>query len=645
MHNQVIDSLRRLPLITYLESVNRDGRQAIDSDTRAQAVALFDFADRLLSFETALGPATRSVLQLVQDVMFAEKFLSTQEKPRYVAYSNLRVLDRFLLTGQAAPLEDKIIATKSALAIVVREWHHLEQERLSAHAAGTLDHGLLGFELRGGSKDPVAHLRERERALQELSNFSAVANIYDTRIILTEVHHFDSDWSYFANRPERQVAHLTCLPRSRWHDEHMFLRTIHATECCFAGILACLAALPPSIRRQDFESAVIILKNTLFFSDFLIKLWAVFNTMPVAHFYDGFRGATGDGSAIQSIRFQMVEVLTRGLGEAKRAALLHQKEAGFAAVWTPPAEATLRGMCEIAKEVPQAGAEFVNVAEMLDHDLYQWRTKHYGVARRYLPPDSIGTGNEGVPYLANNYKEPRPLGDATGAGSSLDTAANEAGPARASSTFGVRRHGAPPIAVFEVGNVSTRVADEAVRSGIDQLKDLLKTRSQLIAHNLDGYKKFFGTHQYPVARQLEMFKRNATLPSNLVPALLLFLELRSATLMGLHDKTRVAGSMVFDTASADESYESISGKIIKCRADEPIVRDEKGIIASVFQGPDKRTAVREEGKSNHPSWLLVIMGHPGMLTNDFMVAVQDVSDFLGSIAPGTAKKWIIHEPK
>src|ERR1700733_4564390 len=287
--SHVIEALRRCPVVPYLEEINQNGRQAIDSDMQQRAASLYDFAEGMLTFETSLDHDARTVLKLAKDALYSEKYLLTHEKPRYVMYSNLDVLNRFLLDGKSATLGVKWEAAKRALALVLRDWHDREQDRLSAFFEGTLDRTLLGFEAVKEEERSVSHIQERERSLSSLSRFAAVTGLPDTTLVLNEVHKHETDWSYFAADPARQITHLTCLPRSRWHDEYMFLRTIHATECCYSGILASLSALPGFIRNRDFINGTEILKGALFFSDFLSKLFAIFDTMPVTHFFDGFR--------------------------------------------------------------------------------------------------------------------------------------------------------------------------------------------------------------------------------------------------------------------------------------------------------------------------------------------------------------------
>ncbi len=289
MSTQISEALRRFPLLSYLEEVIANGRQAVDAETRLQAAAMFDFAEATLAFETSLDRDARVVLNLVRDVLYTEKFLLKNSQPRYIAYTNLFLLDRFLLENVAATLATKWLMAKRALALIIRDWHDKERDRLTAYLAGKLDPKLLGYENENASHDRIAHIKERERSLASLSQFAAVEGLPDTRLIVNDVHKYPTDWSYFAESPEKQITHLTCMPRSRWHDEYMFLRTSQATECCFAGILAGLITLYPMIRKHEFSTATEILKGTLYFSDFLTKLFAIFDTMPVPHFFSGFR--------------------------------------------------------------------------------------------------------------------------------------------------------------------------------------------------------------------------------------------------------------------------------------------------------------------------------------------------------------------
>lgn len=637
--------LTRLRAREYLDAVQAKGRREIDPEMRSEACLLFDYADRMLKSGSLNDPVARSTFQLISDALAAEKYLSQNEKPRYVHYTNLPILDRYLRSHESAATQEKIDTTKRAIALILRDWHAQEQDRLTAYNPEGTDWPFLGFTRPTAGGDPVGHLKERERALSLLSEFAAVGDLPDTRVLRHDLLKYPSDWAYFAADKDRRLSHFACLPRSLWHDEVMFLRMILVTEACYAGILAVLEPLPQYTIRGDWKAATALLKNGIFFSDFLVKLWGIFETMPVPHFFDGFREATGDASAIQSVRFQTLDVLTRGLGGPKKAALSLQKEVGYAARLVPPDEASLPSLCRVAQGAGPEAHEFIDVCEILDRDLLQWRTKHYGIARKYLPAEAIGTGNEGVAYLAANFRTPRlvaglvnrvpePEGPPDGSGVEL--------PIRATSAVRVRRSDAPPIAALFVAEVRTERARSATESRAAMLGEKIQSQADVIQRNMRGYQRFFAPNPFPLERQFEDFVRKNKLPHALAPRLLVCLELATGVLMGLHDASRIAGEVVFDTASQDESFMGIAGKDVKCAQDEFIFRDEKGIIASVFQGPDKRTAVHSEEAPSSRKWLLTVIGYPGICLEAFENATREAESFMKEICDGKVMKWMFH---
>ncbi|CAN1551867.1 hypothetical protein MCEMSEM23_02219 [Rhabdaerophilaceae bacterium] len=638
--------IARLSAREYMEASNTHGRAGIPSELRQLACVLYDHANSVLQNEMSLSFQSRKTYQLIADVFAAEKYLADKDKPRYVHYTNMPLLDRFLLEGEAFSASEKLRASKKALSRIVLDWHSFEQDRLSAYQTDALPSDIIGYENPTGTGDRIKHLKERERTLKALTDFSAFGSLVDTQVVSADILKFSSDWAYFSADPERSLTHLLCLPRSKWHDEMMFLRMIHVTECCYAGVIAVLAPLPQFVIKNDWTSATELLKNGLFFSDFLIRFWTIFETMPYASFFDGFREATGDASAIQSLRFQVLDSLTRGLGDPKRNALSHQPEAGYIARWEPPKEATLQGLCELAGKSGGDALEFIEIAESLDKDLLKWRSRHLGIARKYLPKEAVGTGNEGVSYLEKNFREPllRSKTNSAGALPTVeDVSDSEEAPVRATSIFRVQRTDSPPIAAVYGEEIDWANVRAAIDEGAQALSNDMRVREALIQRNLKGYGEYFRPRPFPVERQLQSFVKSRKLPDNVPPAFLLSLELKSGTLMGLHDATRISGQAVFDTASSDESFEGISGKDVKCLRGEPVIRDDKGIIASLFQGPDKRTAVQTDGNPIRKRWVVFVLGYSGMGMEAFKTAVADVEDVFGVIQATRRRTWIVHE--
>jgi hypothetical protein len=68
-------------------------------------------------------------------------------------------------------------------------------------------------------------------------------------------------------------------------------------------------------------------------------------------------------------------------------------------------------------------------------------------------------------------------------------------------------------------------------------------------------------------------------------------ELLTGVLMGVQDANAIVGTITLDCVDDDgESFQGMRGAM-SCSAGEIVVRDSGGIVASMFQGPDRRTQV------------------------------------------------------
>jgi tryptophan 2,3-dioxygenase len=634
--------LRRLPATEYLHAVHSFGRGNLSDDICNSACLLYDVSETVGSSHIG-DKRLRNAFSLINDIFLSDDYLQKAEKPRYIHYTNMRLLDRYLLANTSRPLQERHNRARRALSIIMRDWYDFELDRLSYFDANRAPpKNVLGYTYLGanGDEDSVVHLRERVRTLSVLSEIAAIGNLSETRIVNSDMSNYASDWEYFSDDADRELSHFLCLPRSTWHDEVMFLRMIHATECCFAGILASLETLPALALQNNWLGAIAALKAATYFSDFLLQHWKVFETMPVPHFFDGFREDTGDASAIQSKRFQTLDMLVRDLGSVKRAALMHHPEGQIIGDWRPPLFATLPGMIVAAQKVGSVGQEFIQVAHDIDHDLFTWRTKHFGVATRYLPKDAKGTGNEGTSYLKATYAQPRlrqNIDDQVKAPVSATKAPNFAY-FRRTSTMALVPEKCPRFAAFRLKPIAASLVQAYVTKTRSQLMTDILTRQTYIDENLSRYGEYFGARKYPVARQYEEFVKKGRFPEQLVPALLLSLELRSGVLMGIH-RVQSKRTITFDVATDGETFVGIGNKDIRCSPHEPVIRDAKGIIASVYQGPDKRTMVDFDNVPDNYELLLVVMGYPLMPTLQFDNAIDDCRSFILAVGNPMIEEW------
>jgi DNA/RNA-binding domain of Phe-tRNA-synthetase-like protein len=68
-------------------------------------------------------------------------------------------------------------------------------------------------------------------------------------------------------------------------------------------------------------------------------------------------------------------------------------------------------------------------------------------------------------------------------------------------------------------------------------------------------------------------------------------EMCHGILMAIQDLDRFHGPWTLDLAKESETFQGVSGRMISCKAEEIVLRDETGTVCSLFQGPDFRTKV------------------------------------------------------
>jgi DNA/RNA-binding domain of Phe-tRNA-synthetase-like protein len=115
-----------------------------------------------------------------------------------------------------------------------------------------------------------------------------------------------------------------------------------------------------------------------------------------------------------------------------------------------------------------------------------------------------------------------------------------------------------------------------------------------IARAYAGYFRRYGG-RYPVVHQAKSVLAGRPIESASALVEVMFTaELDSLILTSGHDRRAVRCPLAVDVAVAGDIYTKLSGKDQMLRADDLVVRDADGIIASVAYGPDARTRVRQD---------------------------------------------------
>ena len=74
-------------------------------------------------------------------------------------------------------------------------------------------------------------------------------------------------------------------------------------------------------------------------------------------------------------------------------------------------------------------------------------------------------------------------------------------------------------------------------------------------------------------------------------------EMCHGILMAIQDLDRFQGEWKLDLAQEGETFQGVSGKMIRCKEDEIVLRDKEGMVCSLFQGPDFKTRVEPASKN------------------------------------------------
>ena len=68
-------------------------------------------------------------------------------------------------------------------------------------------------------------------------------------------------------------------------------------------------------------------------------------------------------------------------------------------------------------------------------------------------------------------------------------------------------------------------------------------------------------------------------------------ELKNLLLTAVHDLTKISLPVTVHTASGEETYKTMGGKVQTLKMGDIFMADQEGIISSIIYGPDARTQV------------------------------------------------------
>jgi DNA/RNA-binding domain of Phe-tRNA-synthetase-like protein len=117
-------------------------------------------------------------------------------------------------------------------------------------------------------------------------------------------------------------------------------------------------------------------------------------------------------------------------------------------------------------------------------------------------------------------------------------------------------------------------------------------------------------------------------------------EMCHGILMAIQDLDRFHGQWRLDLAAEGETYQAVSGKTVRCKEEEIVLRDEKEIVCSLFQGPDSRTKIDQASKNI----VVYVFTAPGIQEESVPKGLQLALEILEQFGHGKDPWWKIFKP-
>lgn len=133
----------------------------------------------------------------------------------------------------------------------------------------------------------------------------------------------------------------------------------------------------------------------------------------------------------------------------------------------------------------------------------------------------------------------------------------------------------------------------------ERVVKLLSVKDESRQMNLIEFERFFkiNEHEFPLAKQIARAASRGFPPVPAPVLALLALEAATGILMGVQNLDAIDSFIALDCLGSTESFIGMRSERVTCTMGEIVVRDKQSIIASLFRGPDERTAVQPDGRN------------------------------------------------
>ena len=389
IHSRVRQALTALNLSDYVAAQRSAGRFDLEPDFVRRWADQYRATASLLK-RLRLSPELAEAMLLLREVTYPSAMQERSRIPSYYPYTCVNILDWYMGDcGEDLEAQKK----KSVIGIVALL---LDLGKFEMHS-------LIGCEPFQPLHFEPEFAIERIRVLKDM--YAATAQLSE-KIPGSSIRLPFAPRTYdtvidYANEPGRfsALVHFSCMPQTRYHDEVLFLRSIHVSEFCFYGIRIAVVQAKSAISRGALAAARACLEQAIAFGEVLHQIFRVVRSMPPAHFLD-FRESAANASAVQSANYQLMDVHLFGLSENKLALFKRIPHLRNVLRYYHPGFLCLRDLLQSVPADDDDAASLLETARQLDSKLLTWRGLHVGFAQLYLSNIPVGTGGtSGAAYL------------------------------------------------------------------------------------------------------------------------------------------------------------------------------------------------------------------------------------------------------
>jgi len=172
----------------------------------------------------------------------------------------------------------------------------------------------------------------------------------------------------------------------------------------------------------------------------------------------------------------------------------------------------------------------------------------------------------------------------------------------------------------------------------------MRRRTNLVQteERINLYDQFFKGWGYPCPLPGH-FKRTIEMGFPIVNLFIdthIIAEMCHGILMAIQDLDRFQGNWRLDLSNEGETFQGVSGRMLYCKEDEIVLRDEEGIVCSLFQGPDFRTKIDTSSKNI----VVYVFTAPGIEEEQVSNGIQLAIEILGKFGNGKESWWKVFKP-